>query len=237
MIVKSWSLLWVAGIMFVTLGCVLIWIVAQLVRSNRAQLLATGALVPEQELAISDPGEVVLLLETPRFGSDYRNFKFEIVENATGDRTKMKYDFVRAQGAVYGVTTMRVPIGRMTVLRAGAYTLRVTGLQAGKNYSNYRIFLSRPYLGRMVLQIVGIVALPLAIGFGIASGVTPGQGVWTAIIAGFLIAVFGGSLVQIGGPTGAFVPIVAGIVVAHGYGGLAVATILAGLMLLAMGLL
>jgi hypothetical protein len=143
--------------MFVTLGCVLVWIVARLVRSNRAQLLASGALVQEQEFSIPDPGEVVLLLETPRFGSDYRNFEFELVENATGNRTKMKYDFVRAQGAVYGVTTMRVPIGRLTVPQAGACTLRVMGLQADKDYSNYRIFLSRPYLGRMVLQIVGIV--------------------------------------------------------------------------------
>ncbi len=82
---------------------------------------------------------------------------------------------------------------------------------------------------------VGLVALPLAIGFAIASGVTPAQGIWTAIIAGFLIAAFGGSPVQIGGPTGAFVPILAGIVATFGYEGLALATMLAGLMLIAMG--
>src|SRR2546429_9615720 len=75
---------------------------------------------------------------------------------------------------------------------------------------------------------VGIVALPLAIGFGIASGVTPAQGLWTAIIAGALIAALGGSKVQIGGPTGAFVPIFAGIVGVHGYARLAVATVIAG---------
>jgi SulP family sulfate permease len=84
---------------------------------------------------------------------------------------------------------------------------------------------------------VAIVALPLAIGFGIASGVTPAQGLWTAIIGGFLISAFGGSRVQIGGPTGAFVPIIAGIVAAQGYGGLAVATLMAGVMLIAMGTL
>src|SRR6266404_8886946 len=84
---------------------------------------------------------------------------------------------------------------------------------------------------------VGVVALPLAIGFGIASGVTPGQGLWTAIIAGFLISALGGSLVQVGGPTGAFVPILAGIVAAHGYGGLAVATVMAGIILVIMGVL
>jgi len=84
---------------------------------------------------------------------------------------------------------------------------------------------------------VGIVALPLAIGFGIASGVTPMQGIWTAIIAGFLISVLGGSLVQIGGPTGAFVPILAGIAYRYGYEGLALATIMAGCVLFAIGAL
>jgi len=84
---------------------------------------------------------------------------------------------------------------------------------------------------------VGVVALPLAIGFAIASGVEPSRGLWTAIVAGFLISALGGSLVQIGGPTGAFVPILFGIVAKFGYDGLVVATIIAGVMLLAMGVL
>ncbi len=84
---------------------------------------------------------------------------------------------------------------------------------------------------------VGIIALPLAIGFGIASGVTPAQGLWTAIIGGFLISALGGSRVQIGGPTGAFIPILAVIVAKFGYSGLAVATIMAGIILVAMGAL
>lgn len=83
---------------------------------------------------------------------------------------------------------------------------------------------------------VGMIALPLAIGFGIASGVAPIQGLWTAIIAGLVISLLGGSRFQIGGPTGAFVPILFGIVVQYGYGGLATATVLAGVMLIAMGL-
>jgi sulfate permease, SulP family len=85
--------------------------------------------------------------------------------------------------------------------------------------------------------IVGIVALPLAIAFGIASGVTPEKGLITAIIAGFLISLFGGSRVQIGGPTGAFIVIVYGIVEQYGVVGLAVATIIAGVMLVAMGIM
>ena len=84
--------------------------------------------------------------------------------------------------------------------------------------------------------IVGIVALPLAIGFGIASGVTPERGLITAIIAGFTVAALGGSNVQISGPTGALVVIVATVVNQFGVSGLAIATVLAGVMLIAMGL-
>lgn len=84
--------------------------------------------------------------------------------------------------------------------------------------------------------IVGIVALPLAIAFAIASGVTPDRGLITAIVAGFLISALGGSRVQIGGPTGAFVVIVYAVVQQHGIDGLLVATIMAGLILVALGL-
>src|ERR671912_1172162 len=84
--------------------------------------------------------------------------------------------------------------------------------------------------------VVGIVALPLAIAFAIASGVTPDRGLYTAIVAGFLISALGGSRVQIGGPTGAFIVIVYGIVQQYGYGGLAIATIMAGAMLIVLGL-
>ena len=83
--------------------------------------------------------------------------------------------------------------------------------------------------------IVGIVALPLAIAFAIASGVTPDRGLVTAIVAGFLISALGGSRVQIGGPTGAFVVIVYGIVQKYGVDGLIVATFMAGVILIAMG--
>jgi SulP family sulfate permease len=84
--------------------------------------------------------------------------------------------------------------------------------------------------------IVGVVALPLAIAFAIASGVKPEQGLFTAIVAGLLISVFSGSRVQIGGPTGAFIVIVYGIVEKYGYDGLATATLMAGGLLIAMGL-
>jgi SulP family sulfate permease len=85
--------------------------------------------------------------------------------------------------------------------------------------------------------IVGIVALPLAIAFGIASGVSPEKGIITAIVAGFTISALGGSKVQIGGPTGAFIVIVAGIINEYGMQGLTIATLLAGVFLIGFGLL
>lgn len=84
--------------------------------------------------------------------------------------------------------------------------------------------------------IVGIVALPLAIAFGIASGVSPEKGIITAVIAGFVVSLLGGSRVQIGGPTGAFIIIVYGIVQEYGEAGLLVATLMGGVLLLLMGL-
>lgn len=83
--------------------------------------------------------------------------------------------------------------------------------------------------------IVGIVALPLAIAFAIASGVNPAAGLFTAIIAGFCISAFGGSRVQIGGPTGAFAVIVYGVVAQYGMSGLATATVMAGILLILLG--
>src|ERR1700730_6602239 len=82
---------------------------------------------------------------------------------------------------------------------------------------------------------VGLVALPLAMAFGIASGVTPQAGIYTAVIAGFLISALGGSRTQIGGPTGAFVVIIAGIVARFGLSGLFIVTMMAGIILIAMG--
>ncbi len=85
--------------------------------------------------------------------------------------------------------------------------------------------------------IVGIVALPLAIAFGIASGVSPEKGIITAIVAGFIISALGGSKVQIGGPTGAFIIIISGIISQYGIQGLTIATLMAGVFLILMGVL
>ena len=101
---------------------------------------------------------------------------------------------------------------------------------AVRNYSKEK-FISDLMAG----LIVGIVALPLAIAFGIASGVSPEKGLITAIIGGFIVSFLGGSNVQIGGPTGAFIIIVYGIIQNYGLEGLAIATFMAGLILVLMG--
>src|SRR5687767_2998206 len=82
---------------------------------------------------------------------------------------------------------------------------------------------------------VGLVALPLAMAFAIASGLTPQAGIYCAIVTGFIISALGGSRVQIGGPTGAFVVVVSGIVAQHGISGLYMCTMMAGVMLVILG--
>ena len=107
----------------------------------------------------------------------------------------------------------------------------------------FKIIKQRTYSKELFIQdfiagiIIGIVAIPLAIAFGIASGVSPQQGLITAIIGGFVVSLLGGSHVQIGGPTGAFIVIIAGIIAEFGFTGLIIATVLAGIMLILMGLL
>lgn len=105
-------------------------------------------------------------------------------------------------------------------------------LQCLKNY-NRKTFVADLMAG----TIVGIVALPLAIAFGIASGVTPEKGIITAIVAGFVISALGGSKVQIGGPTGAFIIIIYGIIQQYGMEGLTIATLMAGVFLILFGFL
>src|SRR5881392_1146326 len=100
-----------------------------------------------------------------------------------------------------------------------------------KNYSA-RLFLSDLTAG----ITVGLVALPLAMAFAIASGVPPESGLYCAVVAGFLISALGGSRCQIGGPTGAFVVVVAGIIAKYGIDGLMMCTLMAGVLLILLGI-
>lgn len=112
-----------------------------------------------------------------------------------------------------------------------------TAMIALREAWNARLFERGRILPNIVSGVVvGVVALPLAMAFAIASGVKPEQGLYTAIVAGLLVSIFGGSRVQIAGPTGAFIVILSSITATHGVDGLQIATLMAGVMLLAMGL-
>ena len=111
-----------------------------------------------------------------------------------------------------------------------AFEFKPKLLSTLKNYSKENFMADL-----MAGVIVGIVALPLAIAFGIASGVSPEKGIITAIVAGFIISFMGGSKVQIGGPTGAFIVIIYGIIQEYGISGLTVATLMAGVLLILLG--
>ncbi|MBG9486602.1 sulfate transporter, partial [Bacillus thuringiensis] len=106
--------------------------------------------------------------------------------------------------------------------------MRFSGRYAGYNLAN----LQKDMLAGLV---VGIVAIPLAMAFAIACGVRPEYGMYTTIIAGILVSVFGGSKYQIAGPTGAFVPILLGVVMQYGYENLLIAGFMAGILLVIMG--
>ena len=105
------------------------------------------------------------------------------------------------------------------------------------NYYRQGLLAKATWLPNIIAGIiVGIVALPLAMAFAIASGAKPEQGIYTAIVAGIVVSLFGGSRVQIAGPTGAFIVILSGITAQYGMEGLQLATLLAGIMLVLMGL-
>jgi SulP family sulfate permease len=107
-----------------------------------------------------------------------------------------------------------------------------------KLFSTLKVYNRKQFMTDLLAGIiVGIVALPLAIAFGIASGVTPEKGIITAIVAGLVVSLFGGSKVQIGGPTGAFIIIIYGIIQQYGFEGLTIATLLAGVFLIMFGIL
>jgi sulfate permease, SulP family len=118
-----------------------------------------------------------------------------------------------------------------------SHTMSISNPNLPKLFLALRAYTPQMFLHDLLAGMtVGVVALPLAMAFGIASGVTPQAGLYTAVVAGFLISALGGSRTQIGGPTGAFVVIVAGIVARFGMSGLAMVTLMAGIVLLVMGL-
>lgn len=159
---RSLPLLTVAGISFVGFAVLLTCVVVALLRSNKRQFVATGRLVAEQEFDLPAMS-LLLLLEVPRFGSDFRDLQFELIGQPADKVITLSYNLFGARGAVYGVTTMRVPIGRLTLQRSGRYLVRVHGLRAGAENTRSRILFSRPYLGRMIVQIIAIVSFAIGL--------------------------------------------------------------------------
>jgi hypothetical protein len=157
MIIKSGLWLAVAGVALVFFGIGAGWVALRLIRSNRAAVIATLPLRSDQTVAMEAPGEFVVSIEVPRLTSDYRQWEFEIVEGSTQRIHRMKWGGPRSTGAVTGISTIKIPLGRLTLAPSETLTVRVKGLASDMNYSMYHIILARPHLARMALQIVGLV--------------------------------------------------------------------------------
>jgi len=165
-----------AGTVFVLCCIGLVMCISSLVRGNREDRLASAPVIGESEITLSSAGDVTILIETPRTSADFRSFQIQLLEKKTGQMSTMTYSLMTAQGSVYGVSTMQVPFGRITA-NAGDYFVRVSGLRPGQDYSSYKLIFSRPYMGRMVLQIIGIVLS----GVGMLGSV-----IWSAWLAGLM---------------------------------------------------
>jgi len=175
--IQSKGLLVFAGVAFILFGIALVWCVVSMLKSNRTDILASAPLAVEQEIQIPYTSKARILLETPRTSSEYSNLRIELIERQTGRSVTGAYSFVTAQGAVYGVTTMQVPFGPEMSLPAGVYLARISGLQAGNDYSRYRLLISRPYIGRLTLQIIALVLCGVAMMLDL---------VWAAWLAGLM---------------------------------------------------
>ncbi|HEX2099511.1 MAG TPA: hypothetical protein VHF69_02540 [Candidatus Synoicihabitans sp.] len=157
MIIKSGGWLSVAGVTFVLCGIGAGWMAMRLVRSNRAAVVATLPLLPEQAVRVESPGELVVSVEVPRLATDYRSWEFEVVDSGSQRVHRMKWGGPRSTGAVTGLSTVKIPLGRITLSRPDTMKIRVIGLTAGANYPEYHVILARPHLARMAVQIIGLV--------------------------------------------------------------------------------
>jgi hypothetical protein len=157
MVIKSGLGLAVAGMAFALFCVGAGWLALRLIRSNRAAVISSLPLLPEQTVAVEAPGELVVSIEVPRMATEFRQWEFEIVEESTRRTHPMKWGGPRSTGAVTGISTVKIPLGRLTLARPDSLTLRVKGLASSENYAAYHLILARPHLARMALQIVGLV--------------------------------------------------------------------------------
>ncbi len=151
-----------AGLIFLFLGAAASWCVASMLRNNRKDILVSTPIAPELEFRLPSTGMARLLVESPRTSASYRNMRIELTEQQTGETVSAEYSLVTAQGAVYGLSTMQVPFGPPRMLRAGVYRARIGGLDSAIDNSRYRLIISRPYMARLVLQIIVLVLCGVA---------------------------------------------------------------------------
>lgn len=175
--VKSWSLLIFAGILFLLLGVGLVWCALRLIQGNRGDTVAAAPFVPEQDIQLPPGSDVVVLLQVPQFATDFKDIQLELIDKDSHRSTVMKYSYASSQGAMHGFDGVKLRFGQLNVSNKGAYTACISGLAPGKDYSNCRLIFSRPYLGRMTLQIIGIVFC----GVGML-----GCMIWAAWLAGLM---------------------------------------------------
>jgi hypothetical protein len=157
MMIKSGMGVAVAAIAIVLFAVGAGWMALRLIRSNRDAVIATVPVAPEQSVAVKSAGELVVSLEVPRLTTDYRAWELEVIEGSQQRIHVMKWGGPRATGTVTGISTIKVPVGRLTLASPDTLTLRVKGLTPGSNYAESNLVLARPHLSRMALQIVGIV--------------------------------------------------------------------------------
>ena len=176
MTIQSPVLLAIAGLAFVLFGIGLVFCVLSLIKGNREDVLASAPIVPEQGLTLASAGETLVVIETPRTASDFRGFQIQLTDRQSGQSVAMAYSLATVQEPVYAVSTMQVTFGRFNAT-AGTYLVKITGLQPGGDYSRYRLIFSRPFMGRMALQVIGIVLC----GVGMLGSV-----IWSAWLAGLM---------------------------------------------------
>lgn len=157
---------------FVILGTGLVACIVSLVRGNRRDVLLTAPIAADQEVRLAYSGIALILVEMPRT-ADHRALRIQVVNEQNGEIIAMP---AAAGEATYGVSTMAVPFGRMRA-NPGAYRVQIAGLQPGRDYAEWRLVLSRPYMGRMALQIIGIALC----GVGMLL-----SAIWAAWLAGWI---------------------------------------------------
>lgn len=164
-----------AAVLFLVCLAGVTYFAAGLLRTTSASGLASVPVDRESEVTLP-AGEVVVDVETPRLSQEYRQFEVELIEARTAQVAKFAAPSSMVGRESYGVTTARIPFGRMTA-REGKYFVRVGNVRLGADYSTTRVILSRPYMGQLVGRIIGLVFC--AVG-------ALGSLIWGAWLAGWM---------------------------------------------------